>query len=95
MAAIELDEPAPDLSNGSLGNSLEESESKSIESTAEILMADNTEHRAPSGHTKPKDRRVGASHVNTDGGIPVHEPYVLQALTRSSETSSDTGTNSS
>ena len=47
VESLEFDEPALDLSNGSLGNSLEESESKSIESTAEILMVDNSDHRVP------------------------------------------------
>jgi hypothetical protein len=76
VAAIEFDEPALDLSNGSLGNSSEESESESIESTAEILMADNSEHRVPPGYTEPKDGHSGASHVNTNGGLLGHEPYV-------------------
>jgi hypothetical protein len=45
VAALKFDEPALYLSNGSLGDSSEESESESIESTTEILMADNFEHR--------------------------------------------------
>ena len=81
VAAIEFDEPALNLSNGSLGKSLEESESESVESTAEILMVDKSEHRVPPDYTEPKDGCVGTSHINTNGGFPIHEPYVPQALT--------------
>ena len=71
---------ALDLSNGSLGDSSEESES--IESTAEILMVDNSKHRVPPGYLEPKDDHMGASHVYTNGGFPRHGSYVPQALTR-------------
>ena len=82
VAAIEFDEPALDLSDGLLGDSSEESECESIESTAEILMADNSEHRVPLGYRKPKDDRAGTSHVNTYSGFPGHKRYVPQALTQ-------------
>ena len=81
-AAIEFNELAVDLSDGSLGDSSEESDSVSIESTAEVLMADKSEHRVPPGYLEPKGDHAAASHINTNGGIPGHEPYVSQARTR-------------
>ena len=82
VAALEFDEPALDLFDGSLGDSSEEFECESVDSTAEILMADNSEHRTPKGYTDARDNRAGASYGNTDGGDAGHEPYVPQALTR-------------
>ena len=53
VSALESDEPTLDLFDGLRSDSSEESECESIESTAEVLMADNSEHRAPLWYMGP------------------------------------------
>ena len=67
VAALESGEPALNLSDGLLDGSSDESEYESVESTAEVFMADNSEPHPPPGYTGPRDGHTGASHGNTNG----------------------------